>query len=136
MTSSVTLNKLINFVPKNEMERYIFTVNKKVLETYFRDTKESWSKGRFYLGGQLPMYLDEELTISKFHNVREIQRSREIYMCNGFELASVEKSKRELIELEIIFQKYREIYKLRMTNILYATCLKSDLSDLIISYLL
>ena len=137
MTNKATLNSLLIFVPENEIESAIFNVNKSVLQKYFKDTKQSWSDGKFYLGGQIPIKPNEEITFSKINNVREIQRQKDIDIssCNSWEMASINTSKRELNEMEIILTKYYEIYKLRITNILYMTILKQDLSNLIISYL-
>ena len=138
MTSKVTLNILLNFLPENDIESEIFNVNKNVLTTYLNDTKESWSKGKFYLGGQIPMDLDEEITFLKIKNVREImnQRMNDFGICNSYELGRVNETIRHVNEMEIILKKYQEIYKLRMTNILYTTILKKDLSDEIIRYFL
>jgi hypothetical protein len=137
MTNKATLNTLLIFVPENEIESAIFNVNKSVLQKYFKDTKQYWSDGKFYLGGQIPIKPNEEITFSKINNVREIQRQKDIDIsyCNSWEMASINTSKRELKEMEIILTKYYEIYKLRITNILYMTILKQDLSNLIISYL-
>ena len=137
MTNKATLNTLINFVPEDEFESEIFNVNKSVLTKYFNDTKESWSKGKFYLGGQIPMDLDEEITFSKIKNVKEITKQKMIDygICNSFEIARVNACENELFEMEIILKKYKEIYKLRMRNILHMTTLKSDLNELIMKYL-
>jgi hypothetical protein len=137
MTNKATLNSLINFVPENEIESIIFNVNKSVLNKYLKDTKQYWSDGKFYLGGQIPIETNEEITFSKINNIKEIQKQKniEIGACNSFEIASINASKRELNEMEIILEKYQEIYKLRITKILYMTILKKDLSNLIISYL-
>lgn len=126
MTNKATLNSLINFVPENEFESEIFNVNTSVLNKYFKDTKESWSKGKFFLGGQIPMELDEEITFSKINNVREIskQRMNDIGICNSWEMASVYAAERQLNEMEIILTKYHEIYKLRMKNLLCMTIIK------------
>ena len=137
MTNKPTLNTLINFVPENEIECEIFNINKNVLNKYFKDTKEYWNKGKFYLGGQILIEPNEEITFLKINNVREIQIQKDIDIsaCNSFEIASINQCKRDLNEIEIILIKYNEIYKLRMKNILYMTILKQDLSNLIIYYL-
>lgn len=137
MTNKATLNSLLNFVPDNDFESEIFNVNKSVLNKYFKDTKEYWNKNKFYLGGQIPIEPNEEITFSKINNVREIQRQKDIDIgaCNSFEIASINQSKRDLNEIEIILIKYHEIHELRIKNILYMTNLKQDLSNLIISYL-
>ena len=137
MTNKATLNTLLNFVPEDEIESAIFNVNKSVLTKYLNDTKESWSKGKFYLGGQTPMDLDEEITFSKIKNVKEITKQKMIDygICNSWEMARVNSCENELFEMEIILKKYKKIYKLRMRNILHMTTLKSDLNELIMKYL-
>ena len=137
MTNKVTLNTLLNFVPQDENECEIFDVNKSVLTKYLNDTKESWSKGKFYLGGQIRMETNEEITFLKINNVKKINEQKMIDdgYCNSWEMASVSAAQRQLNEMEIILKKYQEIYKLRITNILCATILKHDLSKLIIKYL-
>jgi len=137
MTSKVTLNTLIHFVPQNENEHEIFNINKNVLTKYFKDTTESWSKGKFYLGGQIPMNPNEEITLLKIDNVKKINEQKMIHggYCNSWEMASVSAAERQLNEIEIILKKYQEIYELRMKNVLDATILKHDLSNLIMKYL-
>jgi hypothetical protein len=137
MTNKATLNSLINFLPENEIESIIFNVNKSVLNKYLKHTKQYWSDGKFYLGGQILIEKNEEITFSKINNIKEIQKQKNIDIgaCNSFEIASINACKRDLNEMEIILEKYQEIYKLRITNILCITILKKDLSNLIISYL-
>jgi hypothetical protein len=107
------------------------------LNKYFKNTTESWSNGKFYLGGQTQMNPNEEITFLKINNVKKIHQQKmiDIGYCNSWEMASVNTSKKELNEIEIILEKYQEIYKLRMKNILDATILKKDLSNLIMKYL-
>ena len=104
MTNKPTLNTLINFVPENEIECEIFNINKNVLNKYFKDTKEYWNKGKFYLGGQILIEPNEEITFLKINNVREIQIQKDIDIsaCNSFEIASINQCKRDLNEIEII----------------------------------
>ena len=80
---------------------------------------------------------NEEITFLKINNVKKIHQQKmiDIGYCNSWEMASVNTSKKELNEIEIILEKYQEIYKLRMKNILDATILKKDLSNLIMKYL-
>ena len=137
MTNKATLNSLINFVPKDEIESAIFNVNKSVLNKYFKDTTQSWSNGKFYLGGQVPMNPNEEITFLKINNAKKIHQQKMIDFdyFNSWEMANVNASKRDLNEMEIILEKYQEIYKLYIKNILYTTILKPDLSNLIMKYL-
>lgn len=115
-----TLNKLIAFIPENDVERTIYDVCKKdVLNEYLQDTKSTWAKGQFYLGGFIKMNPDEEITLKKINEVKIIREKRYIEYggpCNSAEMASIWRSERQLAEIEIIVTKYEEIYKLRVAN--------------------
>ena len=116
--SVTTLNNLIAFVPENDAEREIFCNCKKdVLYEYLQDTKSTWSKGQFYLGGFIKMKPDDEITLKKIDEVKKIRAQRYIEYgsgCNSAEIASIWKSERQLSEIEEIVKKYEEIYKLRV----------------------
>ena len=135
MTSIATLNILLAFIPEDEMESNIYTIDRGVLERYYKDTKASWSGGKFYLGGQVLMKVDEPITFAKINKVREINRAKLDDLCHSADFNSYRCSVRDLGLIENILIKYQEIYKLRLTNILYMTELKKDLSDIIISNL-
>jgi len=116
--SVTTLNNLIAFVPENDAEREIFCNCKKdVLYEYLQDTKSTWSKGQFYLGGFIKMKPDDEITLKKIDDIKKIREQRYIEYggpCNSAEMASIWKSERQLTEIEEIVKKYEEIYKLRV----------------------
>ena len=116
--NKATLNNLIGFVPENDAEREIFERCKKsVLNEYLEDTKSSWSKGQFYLGGFIKMKPDDEITIKKIDEIKIIREQRYIEYggpCNSAEMASIWRSERQLFEIEEIVKKYEEIYKLRV----------------------
>ena len=122
MTSIITLNTLIDFKPENVKEENIWdsVKNLTVLKEYQVDSKSSWAKGKFWLGGQVPMNLDEEITLKKISNVRNIgiQRFEEYGACNSAEMASVWRSQRQIDEMEKIVEKYMEIYKIRVGDTL------------------
>lgn len=137
--NKITLNTLLNFVPENEKERKIFNgINTSVLNEYFDDTKSSWSKGCFYLGGQVPLRIDNEITIDLIKKVRRIdQQQINSYgePVNSFEMASIYNTNRKLNELEFIIQKVNEIFKLRVLNELDKINLRSDTNKIIISFI-
>lgn len=115
-----TLNKLIAFIPENDVERTIFdSLKKSVLTEYLQDTKSTWAKGQFYLGGFIKMSPDEEITLKQIDQIKIIREKRYIEYggaCNSAEMASMWRSERQMAEIEIIVTKYEEIYKLRVAN--------------------
>ena len=112
-----TLNTLLNFVPNNDVERKLFdTLNKQVLTSYSIDTKTKYFNYMFYLGGQIKMTPDEEITIEKIKEVREIDRQREIEYggpCNSWEAMSMNNHRNLLSQMEKIIKTYTKIMYLR-----------------------
>ena len=114
-----TLNKLIAFVPENDVERAIYNVCKKdVINEYLQDTKSTWSNGTFYLGGFIKMKPDDEITMKKIDQANLMRKKSvaENGVCNSAEMVSVWRSERQLKEIKEIITKYEEIYKLRTIN--------------------
>jgi hypothetical protein len=113
-----TLNTLIEFVPNNERERNIFDkLNKSVLTHYLDDSKKEYFNGMFYLGGQVKMSPNEEITLDKIFEVREIDKKREIEYggpCNSWEAASINHHRGLLYQMEEIIKAYTEISNLRI----------------------
>ena len=112
-----TLNILLAFIPNNDNEKIIFNnLNKEVLTSYYNDTKTTYSNGIFYLGGQVKMTHDEEITLDKIKKVREISKQREIEYggtCNSFEAASINNHNDMLNQMEEIIIAYTKIIDLR-----------------------
>ena len=140
MTSLITLNTLLVFKPENEKEEEIWESVSKltVIKEYHVDSKSSWSKGKYWLGGQVPMELDEEITLKKIANVRKISHERfeEYGACNSAEMASVWRAQRQTDEMEKIVEKYMEIYKIRLTDeLLKCTNLNTDTIGGIIGFM-
>ena len=138
--SVTTLNNLIAFVPENDAEREIFCNCKKdVLYEYLQDTKSTWSKGQFYLGGFIKMKPDDEITLKKIDDIKKIREQRYIEyggQCNSAEMASIWKSERQLAEIEEIVKKYEEIYKLRVEKeLLKIQKLNNDVTSSIIDFI-
>ncbi len=140
MTQIITLNTLLAFKPENPKEEEIWAdvKNFKVLKEYQDDSKSNWSKGRFWLGGQVPMDLNEEITLKKIANVKKIseERFKEYGACNSAEMASVWRSQRQIHEMEKIVQKYLLIYKIRVTDeLLKCTNLNTDTINGVIGFI-
>jgi len=140
MTSVITLNTLLAFKPANPKEEKIWAGinNFTVLKEYLDTSKSSWAKGKYWLGGQVPMDLDEEITLKKITNVRNIgiQRFEEYGACNSAEMASVWRAQRQIDEIEKIVEKYLQIYKIRVNyQLLKCTKLNTDTIDGIIEFM-
>ena len=139
MNNMTTLNNLIAFVPENDAEREIFDSCKKdVLNEYLKDSKSSWSKGGFYLGGFIKMKPDDEITLKQIDEVKKIREKSlaENGICGGAEMASIWNSERQLAEIEEIVKKYEEIYKLRVTNeLLKIQRLNTDVTSSIVGFI-
>ena len=138
--NKATLNNLIGFVPENDSEREIFDSCKKtVLYEYLQDSKSSWSKGQFYLGGFIEMKPDDEITLKQIDEVKIIREKRYIEYggpCNSAEMASIWRSERQLAEIEEIVKKYEEIYKLRLEKeLLKIQKLNNDVTSSIIDFI-
>jgi hypothetical protein len=140
MNNIATLNKLIGFVTENDEERAIYDICKKdVLNEYLQDTKSSWAKGQFYLGGFIKMNPDDEITMKKINEVKKIREQRYIEYggpCNSAEMASIWRSERQLAEIEEIVKKYEEIYKLRVEKeLLKIQRLNNDVTSSIVGFI-
>jgi len=80
------------------------------------DTKSKWVNGLFYLGGHVKMTIDEEITIEKIKQVKDIDRKREIEYggpCNSLEAMSINNHRNLLQQMEEIINAYTKIMYLR-----------------------
>ena len=130
-----TLNTLLSFVTENDTERAIFNkLDKQVLNYYLGDTKQKYYNGMFYLGGQVKMRPDEEITLDKIKEVREISKKREIEYggpCNSWEASSIYSHNNRLNQMEDIIKAYTKIMYLRE---LEKTKLNDDVNKTIVSF--
>lgn len=112
-----TLNNIFNFVPIGEREKILYNlIDKEVLNKYIEDTKNKYYEGKFYLGGQIKMGPDDEITLQKFNEVRKIRKQRLIEYggpCNSWEANSIAESERNLNDAEKIVKCYYKIGYLR-----------------------
>jgi hypothetical protein len=133
-----SLIQLSEFVPQNEAEKAIYNVSeseKSIIQSYLDDSKSSWAKGKYYLGGQLRLNPDDEITPELLQKVRDIQQNSDGYYCNSFEYGSVLRANNGFNNIEKIIKKYIEIQKLRILNELEKTKLVSDVNNIIVSYI-
>ena len=128
------------FTPNNDNDRTIYDSCKKdVLNEYLKDSKSSWSKGQFYLGGFIKMKPDDEITLKIIDKVKQEREQRYIEYggpCNSAEMASIWRSERQLAEIEEIVKKYEEIYKLRVEKeLLKIQKLNYDVTSSIVGFI-
>jgi hypothetical protein len=130
-----TLRKLLDFTPLNDQEREIYNINVKesILQTYLDNTKSSWYGGKYYLGGQIRLGLDDEITPKLIAKAWDM--FGDSYGCNSAEIASICESKGGLTSIETIIKKYNEIQQMRILHELNKTKLVSDINNEIISYI-
>jgi hypothetical protein len=128
-----TLSKLLDFVPQNDAEIAVYNANTSVLHTYLDNTKSSWSGGKYYLGGQIKLGLDDEITPELIAQVWN--KFDDSYACNSAELASIWDAKDKLSSIETIIKKYNEIQKMRILHELNKTKLVSDINKEIVSFM-
>ena len=110
-----TLRLLLNFVPHDDTENIM--TNETVLQDYFEDTKSSWSKGKYYLGGFIIMNLDDDITIASIEDAKNmmITNLNKYGYANGAEYGSVMRHNRQLCEMETIVKKYIALAELNKT---------------------
>jgi hypothetical protein len=132
-----TLIKLSEFVLENDAERAIYNIDseKYIIQSYLDTIKSSWSNGKYYLGGQIPLNPNDEITPALFKKAWKMFADAGNDCCNSAEYASVIRAKGGLISIEKIVGKYIEIQKLRVLNELEKTKLVTDINNVIVSYI-
>ena len=130
-----TLRQLIDFIPLNDKEREIYNIDpkKSVLQTYLDNTKSSWTGGKYYLGGQIKLGLDDEITPKLI--AKAWSSFGDSYACNSAEMASIWNAKGGLSSIETIIKKYNEIKKMRILEELNKTNLVSDVNKENVSFI-
>ena len=109
-----TLIQLEKFVLENDTELDI-DKDKAIIQTYLNDTTSSWSKGKYYLGGQIPLDPNEPITPELIIKAwKPYLDGRCDDYCNSFEYDSILRSKAGLTSIEKIVNKYIEIQKQRI----------------------
>ena len=81
-----------------------------VLNRYIQCSRETWSKGSFYLGGQIKLGIDDEITWEHIADVTSIQ-SQPMDISNSWESASVHRSEQELSHFRDLYTDYTRIKK-------------------------
>ena len=99
--SKVTLSYLINYIPNETDKPSYEKLNTQVLSSYLNDTKNIYFKGTFYLGGQIKMTIDEEITLEKIDETKKLseQRLMEYGCANSWEAASIQQNQMLLYQM-------------------------------------
>ena len=130
-----SLIQLSEFVPNNEAEREIYNIDKEkyIIQKYIDDSKSSWSKGKYWLGGQIKLDLNEPITPELFKKAwKPYLEPGGDYYCNSAEYASVFNAKAGLISIEKIVKKY---IKVQIMNELEKTKLVTDVNKTIVGFI-
>jgi hypothetical protein len=137
MTESpkTTLSYLINYIPNNNAEKIMYKkLDIQVLSSYLKDTESKYLGGSFYLGGQIKMKPDEEITLTKIDEARQITKQLKEYedYANSWEMASVMHSETLLNQMEQIIQFHNNLL---LFNELEKTKLNDDVNLNIVSFI-
>jgi hypothetical protein len=133
-----SLIQLSEFVVENEAERAIYNIDaeKYIIQKYIDDSKSSWSKGKYYLGGQITLDPNEPITPELFKKAwKPFSEPGGDYYCNSAEYASILGAKTGLTSIHKIVGKYIEVQKLRILTELEKTKLVTDVSKTIVGFI-
>jgi hypothetical protein len=128
-----SLLDLANFLPNDDTE--VIVVGETVVTEYIKCTKETWTNGNYWLGGQLKLSQTEKITDALINNVRKINAESYYYACNSWEMASIQRSQRQFSEIIVVVKRYREVMRRRVLAELEKTQLPADVHGIIISNL-
>ena len=130
-----SLIQLSQFVPSNDAERAIYNIDTEeyIIQKYIDDSKSSWSKGKYYLGGQIILDPNEPITPELFKKAwKPYLEPGGDYYCNSAEYASILNAKRGLTSIETIVKKY---IKVQIMNELEKTKLVTDVNKTIVGFI-
>lgn len=82
--------------------------NDLVINRYINCSHESWSKGSFYLGGQLKLGIYEEITWQHLADVTAKQAEPHD-ITNSWEMGSIQRSEQEFSHFRDLYTDYRRM---------------------------
>mgnify|MGYP000844138198 CR=1 FL=1 len=88
-----------------------------LINNYIKTTSESWTKGKYYLGGQLQLELTEDITDEKIKFVED-KNNAAVGPCNSWESMSMNRSFGEISIIKNLIERRRNI--IRMNGLLRA----------------
>ena len=95
-----TLNKLKTKIPNHHL------VNR-----YLKQIEESWTYGRYYIGGQVPLYPSDIITYAIINDVSEKLFIGPHYITNSIEMASLERAQSDFIEFQDMMESYKRMVR-------------------------
>ena len=133
-----SLIQLSQFVPKNDIELSIYNIDdeKYIIQQYIDDSKSSYSKGKYWLGGQIKLDPNEPITPELFKQAwKPYLDGMGDYYCNSFEYGSIMNAKAGLTNIEKIVNVYIEIQRRKIMKELEKTKLATDVNKEIMSFI-
>ena len=119
------------------VEQNIIVIGETVVAEYMEDTKTTWSKGAYWLGGQVKMMPTDKITDELFARVKQLYVEKSDYgPANSWEMASIWRAQRQFAEIEAVVKRYREVMRQRVLSELAKTPLPTDVHGIIISHLM
>lgn len=118
--NKITLNTLLNFEFENDEERMAFNKYSSVLTYYDNETKKKYLNGYYYLGGQIKLHPDDELSFKIIENVRNITLQTLIDYggpCNSWESSSIRVHEEKLKQMENLIKTVLSIFSNRERKI-------------------
>ena len=109
-----------------------FAPDNNAVKEYIKTTKSSWSKGNYWLGGQINLSPTDKITHELCNKVREIYEM-DCFCCNSFEMTSITHGKTLFDEIQVVIQQFREMMKQRTLDELNKTKLNQDVNKIIVS---
>jgi len=120
---SATINELKTFLDNLDLtDQYIKELHQTFIDTYsdpnptieniIRQTLESWTGGKYYLGGQLQLSLEDKISAETIQTVKDIRMEKcRTYggPCNSSEDASIQRSKNQLKIIENLLVLYKNV---------------------------
>lgn len=118
------------------VEQNIIVIGETVVAEYMEDTKTTWSKGGYWLGGQVKMMPTDKITDELIERVKQIYVEKSDYgPANSWEMASIWRCQRQFTEIEAVVKRYREVMRQRVFTELAKTPLPTDVHGIIVSNL-
>jgi hypothetical protein len=96
------------------LELAAFAPSETIVTEYIAETKASWSKGKYWLGGQIPMNPNDKITDKLIQKVQKMNDESDGYACNSAEMASIWRAKSQFSQIKDLVQRYQN--KCRIIN--------------------
>jgi hypothetical protein len=96
----ITLHKLVKQFP-----------NHYIINRYTKQLNENWAEGRYYLGGQVPLHLDDNITADILLDVSHILFVQPIDAANSCEMASIQRAQSDFIEFQDLIETYKRVVR-------------------------